>query len=115
MMIEKDFLMARALVMNANENVLKIGIVNYLKELEKQWNDSIDTHSIETHDPDECEGCIPLYTPWEVADSIAQFTFFTKRYEIDNMGTTYTFGLTEEEIEQQIQEFMDKLNDEEDK
>lgn len=113
-MMDNGFLTTRAILLRCDPKVLRLGLINFLKELEEQWNTALQEHAEE----DCFMGCeleLPSLTAWEIADSIFQFSVFGER-RVDTDGESVLDSepeeveeLTDEEIEEEIAKFIEKL------
>lgn len=105
-MIENGFLTVRALVALSSPERLRLGLIEYLKELELQFDSMMD---LEYEEVDE----ETAFDPWMVADSIFQFLVFSQRREgLSEVGEQQE-ALTEEEIEEEVAKFIASLPKEE--
>lgn len=109
-MIENGFITTRAMLLRCDERTLRIGLINFLKELETVWEEYTDRHSQEG-----CEAEAPLLDPWEVADSIFQFAVFGERrdgqwedYDLESEVESVE-EMTDEEIEEELKRFIEKM------
>lgn len=105
-MIENGFLTVRALVALSSPERLRLGLIEYLKELELQFDEMMNL------DYDEVDEDT-AFDPWMVADSIFQYLLFSQRREGFSEVEDQHAGLTQEEIEEQVAEFLASLPKEE--
>lgn len=125
-MIENGFLTSRAAIMRASPEILRVGLVEFLKELEERHLAMRDAMEDECPGED-CEGeCREVaeaffLQPWIVADKLFQYTTFGKlledsEFEVDEEGSddvgSHVEELSPEEIEAEVQRFRDILNHE---
>lgn len=84
-MIENPFLLVRAALLHCNETNLRIGLIQFLKELETEHQKAIQAiqEACTGDDDGECEdAAIPfMMDPWVVADRLFQYAWFAKAQE----------------------------------
>lgn len=118
-MMDNGFLTTRAILLRCDPKVLRLGLINFLKELEQQWEDAIEEHDEQGCWGEDCDYEPPGLNAWQIADSIFQFSVFGERRvaldgdSVIDSGLTEVEELSEEEIQQEVQKFIDDLGTDE--